>query len=93
MKLDMITKQSILDLIINLQNNSFQFIDEENKVHEVEEITENLFLLVTSSKEALQNTPEWETIKTNINSFVSLKTKEHLSLSSRCKFKYMDMMK
>jgi len=91
MKLDMISKQSILELIINLQNNSFQFINEEDKKHEVEEITENIFLLVTNSKEVLQASPEWETIQKNIHSFASLKAKEHISLSSRCVFKYMDL--
>ena len=90
MKLDMISKQSILELILNLQNISLKFIDEENKIHEVEEITENIFLLVTNSKEVLQDAPEWETIQNNIHSFASLKAKEHISLSSRCVFKYMD---
>lgn len=91
MKHDMISKTSILELILNLQKISFEFIDQDNKVHEVEEITENIFLLVQNSKEVLNNTPEWDTIKNNITSFATLKAKEHISLSSRCVFKYMDM--
>ncbi len=91
MKQDMISKKSILELINNLQNISLKYIDEENKTHEVEEITENIFLLVNNSKSTLENCTEWEKIIQNINHFSTLKAKEHTSLSSRCVFKYMDM--
>jgi hypothetical protein len=92
MKHDMITKQSIMDLIITLQESSLVYIDQENKTHEVCEITENLFLFITVSKDFLKGEPVWnEKIMTNISNFASLKAKDHISLSSRSVFKYMDM--
>jgi hypothetical protein len=92
MKHDMITKQSIMDLIITLQESSLVYIDQENKTHEVCEITENLFLFVTVSKDFLKDEPMWnEKIMANVSHFSSLKAKDHISLSSRCVFKYMDM--
>lgn len=92
MKYNMITRVSILDLIVDLQNVSFKYIDEENKTHEVEEITENLFILITNSKSELENENVWKnSISKNIENFAKLKAKEHPSLSSRCIFKYMDM--
>jgi hypothetical protein len=91
MKQDMISKQSIIDLIQYLQNISFQYIDEEDKTHEVEEITENIFLLITTAKDILIDSDEWVNIKNNISIFASQKAKEHISLSSRCVFKYMDI--
>ncbi len=89
---DMITKISIVELIVEMQNLSFRFIDEENKIHEVEEITENLFVLITMSKKILGDSEEWkESIQPNIDKFTKLKVKEHKSLSSRSIFKHMDM--
>ena len=92
MKHDMITKQSIMDLIVTLQERSLVYIDQENKTHEVCEITENLFLFITVSKDFLKSEPVWnEKIMANISNFASLKARDHISLSSRCVFKYMDM--
>lgn len=91
MKQDMISKKSIIDLILYLQKISLQYIDQEDKTHEVEEITENIFLLVTQTDTVLNNCDEWTDIKKNISHFASLKAKEHISLSNRCVFKYMDI--
>lgn len=91
MKQDMISKKSIIDLIVYLQRISIQYIDEEDKTHEVEEITENIFFLVTHSSSVLNASEEWDNIKKNISHFASLKAKEHISLSNRCVFKYMDI--
>lgn len=88
---DMITKQSVLDLILDMQTTSFAYIDEENKEHEVEELTENLFIMITMSKTFLNNSEKWTDVQSNINKFTKLKAKEHKSLSSRSIFKYMDM--
>ena len=92
MKYNMITQDSVLDLIYDLQNTSFKYIECDNKTHEVEEITENLFILVTESKSQLNTSEFWlNNIQPNIEKFSKLKAKEHPSLSSRCVFKYMDM--
>tara|TARA_E500000178_G_scaffold349618_1_gene406876 strand:- start:2282 stop:3244 length:963 start_codon:yes stop_codon:yes gene_type:complete len=88
---DMITKQSVLDLILDMQSTSFAYIDEENKEHEVEELTENLFIMITMGKTFLHNSEQWTEIQSNIDRFTKLKAKEHKSLSSRSIFKYMDM--
>lgn len=92
MKRDMIEKTEILKLIDEMLSMCFAFIDQESKLHEVEEITENIFLLVTSSKEVLQTTDYWkENIENKIAEFTKLKAKNHISLSSRSVFKFMDM--
>ena len=93
MKHDMISKDDVLSLIIELHNTSCNYIELENKYHEVEEITENVFLLVTHSKPLLSGHESWKsTIFPSIQNFTKLKTKEHISLSSRALFKYMDML-
>jgi len=88
---DMITKQSVLDLIVDMQNMSFAYIDQDNKEHEVDELTENLLIMINMSKTFLKNSEKWSTVQNNIQQFTKLKAKEHKSLSSRSIFKYMDM--
>jgi len=92
MKQNMISNQSVIDLIINLQNNLVKYITEDEKVHIVEETTENIFLLVTEARMVLKDDEMWKTIiEPNIIKFASLKAKDFPSLSSRCVFKHMDM--
>lgn len=92
MKLDMISYRSVIDLIVSLQEILLKYIEEDNKVHEVEEITENVFLLITEARCVLKDDDIWKNvIEQNIINFTTLKVKEHSSLSSRCIFKHMDM--
>ena len=92
MKRDMIEKTSIIELIIEMLETCLLFIKQENKLHEVEEITENIFLLVEHSKLVLQDQDLWKSkIDEQIKHFSKLKAKDYPSLSSRCVFKFMDM--
>ena len=59
----------------------------------MEEITENIFILVTNIYEKVSNNEYWETsIIPVITSISKMKVKEHTSLSNRVIFKYMDIM-
>ena len=92
MERDMISKNSVVELIIYIQNLLQEYIDIDDKLHEVNELTENLFILVTMSKKILSDNDEWNNvILVNISKFIKLKHKEHTSLSSRAIFKHMDM--
>lgn len=88
---DMISKNDFIELLKMMQKTSLEYINIENKDHEVEEITENVFLLVTHSKELLSSHDSWIPIKEHISHFTTLKAKDYPSLSNRCRFKYMDM--
>jgi predicted AAA+ superfamily ATPase len=91
MKKDLLTKEILLDLITYLQNLVFEYMDEVNKINEIEEITENLFIMITSSKTECCSEDKWNTIAENIKVCSQLKVKEKKSLSSRAVFKYMDI--
>ena len=88
---DMISENDFIELLKMMQKTSLEYINMENKDHEVEEITENVFLLVTHSKELLSSRDSWIPIKEHISHFTTLKAKDYPSLSNRCRFKYMDM--
>jgi len=76
---------------------SLEFIDTENKINEVEEITENIFLIVSNCHEFFDESSEktqlWkDTILPIIIQISQMKLKEHASLSNRFLFKYMDII-
>jgi hypothetical protein len=66
------------------------YIRESNKVNEVEEITENIYIFLTSNKMILDKLPE--DIKTNVEEIAKMKLKEWPSITSRCIFKYVDIV-
>jgi len=91
-------KKEVLDigvignLTLELQEIVFQYINEENRTNEVDEITENIFIFVTISNEYCKNNPIWETVVQNTKRVSEMKAKDKKSLSSRAVFKYMDVV-
>ena len=67
-----------------------RFIKEDNKTNEVEEITENIYILITNNKFVLDNLPE--NIKENVLEISKMKLKEWPSITSRVIFKYVDIV-
>ena len=70
-------------------------MDEENRVHEVEEIADILYLFLKGGKEVFQECQAefiWKfVILPNIDKIVKFKKGDKKSLSSRAIFKYMDI--
>jgi len=92
MKKEILSISTISNLILYLELVLTKNIDVENMIYEVEEITENLFILITMSIPELKSDPSWEEIVSNIKLYSQFKAKEHLSISSRAIFKYMDIL-
>jgi hypothetical protein len=93
LKHQVITETVVVDMIVAMQELSEKYIEEENRKTEVEEITENLFLLITSSPSSLKTTDLWKTkIEPDIRRFAAYKSKDKTSLSNRVVFKYMDIV-
>jgi ATP phosphoribosyltransferase len=82
------------DTIFSITDAFFTFVreysKEENKIYEVEEITENIYVLLTQQKELLMNIPK--TIYEKIVELSQKKAKEDPSISSRAIFKYIDII-
>jgi len=92
MKNDLISKATLFGLITYLQDLVFEYMDELNKINEIEEITENLFIMITTAKPYCYSEKKWETISENIKVCSQMKVKDKKSLSSRAIFKYMDIL-
>jgi hypothetical protein len=91
-KNDIVEKNIVINKIIYLEELVLNYCDTENKTNELEEITENLFILVTKSLSIMNDEPNWEFVINNIKHLAQMKTKEHNSLSSRALFKFMDIL-
>ena len=89
---EVLAKESIVHIILQMQELIDKNIDLPDKVNEVEEITENLFIILSSGLTTLKTDASWNTIADKIREFASYKPKEKKSLSSRAIFKFMDIV-
>jgi len=85
-------KFDLLNLINSVIDIVLEYIEIPDKVNQVEEITENVFLLVSESSFFMKHMDEWNIILEKIKLISQMKAKEKSSLSSRAVFKYMDIM-
>jgi len=96
MKLEVLPSKEVMNIIIQMQQLQLQYIDEDNRMNEVEEITETVFIFVTLCKSEIQKgtiDESWTAaVYPNIVTMSKMKAKEHKSMSSRVAFKYMDIM-
>jgi hypothetical protein len=100
-----IDAQCILDILHYFLQKSLEFIETENKINELEEITENIYLIVSNCHVAFDDCTNgvdtvqsetcdfWKnTVLPIIIQISQMKLKEHKSLSNRFLFKYMDII-
>ena len=69
------------------------YINEENRTNELEEISDNVFLLFTNLKEEEKTDDSYKNIVESLTDFSKMKVKECKSLTSRTVFKYQDIIK
>lgn len=95
-KQSMVENDDIIEFIMFLEELVLRYAKEENKTSEIDEITENLYILINEHDEKLEKNKLWEqTVVHNIYKISQLKKNEAIttkSLSSRSVFKYMDII-
>lgn len=93
MKKSIITKEILMNIIDCFQDRIFEYIEETNRMNEVEEITENIFILISQSHGNLIEEDHWQNkIYPDILKISKMKAKDFPSLSNRVIFKYMDIL-
>jgi len=93
---DVITEIEIFELIEKLKNKMIILMDVEGKKEEVAEFSENIVILINSGKEKLEayttDTPfGWDECTEFIEMMTSENVKNHVSLSNKVIFKFMDL--
>ena len=86
---EVLSVSTLSEIVMKVQSVMTEYMNVSDKTNEVEEITENLFLLIHS---ILKNTNEWPTILENITHISKCKAKDYPSLTSRCIFKHLDIL-
>ena len=90
-KENVVDVEVLVSLIVKIQGILDEYMNTPNKINEVEEITENIFLLFTNDMHLLQK-PNTIHLFDKIQTLASMKPKELPSISSRAIFKYMDIL-
>jgi hypothetical protein len=87
----------VMNIIVSFQTIIMEYIEEANRVDEVEEITEILYLFLKEGKSLFDECKdEWTwkfAIKQNIDTLSKYTKKDKPGLSSRSVFKFMDIAK
>ena len=96
MKNEVIDKSDILDIIKNLQKLIKKYIAKPEKINEVEELNENLFIIITNTLGDIKfgSDTDTENIVKDIEFICMLKPKmkEYPSITNKTIFKHMDIM-
>lgn len=96
MKEEVLSKLRIINIILIFQELTAKYLDEPNRVNEVDEITEVLFLFLQEGKDRFQDMQtEWIwkfKVVPQIQQISKYKKNNKPSISSRTIFKYMDMI-
>ena len=93
---DVIKEVAIFELIKQLKDTMLSFMDMENKKNEVAEFAENIVILINGGKEKLEVykldvTFGWDECVEFIEDMTNRKVSNHLSLSNKVVFKFMDL--
>lgn len=83
----------VVELLNHYVNMSIDNADIENRMNEIEEITERIFIIITKSENVLVEHEIWKNeILHKIIILSQMKMKEHKSISNRIIFRYMDII-
>ena len=94
MKEDMLEPDGVVNIIVELQEMVNSSIKQANKVNELEELNENLFILLTNGRNVLSAHEKWDSIVSHIKflSMLKVKMKEYPSVNNKLIFKNMDIL-
>lgn len=92
MKQELFPKEDIINLILDNQTYNFNMINDINNNAIVDEICENLFILIKNAFDYIKDDDKYSIIYNNVVSITKLKKSENNSLTTKSKFKHMDLM-
>ena len=91
-KIDECNIQCVLKMINTLLDTISVNRDISSQSQVIEELTENLYIFITELVSELKRHETWGKIVDNIADYTKLKVSEHPGLTTRIKFKFMDIM-
>ena len=92
MNLDILDVNIVEKIILNMQEKLIQNKEDESRLYENIEITENLYIFITLGKEKLKSIDSWNRIIHNINFIHVQDISSNKGLSNKIRFKHMDII-
>ena len=92
MREKILSQEYILSLMVTLIEKVREYMEIQDRVNEVEEITELVNIFISQSKDTIVSNTTWLQCIEHIRSFSKYKLKDKASLSSRIIFKYIDLV-
>lgn len=96
MKVGVVTTTQVMDIVQQLQSLIKEHLHQTNRTNEVEELTENLFIILKDSHSHLKTThdEEWQAVVLEVeyNSQLKPKNPKYPSITNKTIFKHMDIL-
>jgi hypothetical protein len=92
MKEGVLEKNNMINIIKNIQTYMQGKINQEGNKEIVDELSENIFILITNSAEELEDDDDWESIIDNVTTYSKAKVKDFPSATTKSIFKHMDIL-
>lgn len=92
MKKDIVSQYDMIIIIEKLQGKINDYINLDDSINNVEEVTDNLFIIVSNIKDELKNSAASTNIVQKIQTVADSNPKEKASLSNKVVFKHMDLI-
>lgn len=92
MMLNIIDIKLMVDLLMSLINKQVKHLDNKKDKNIVDEISENIFIIITLGSIYLQRSDKWEKIYSYIKKMSLYKSGTHEALTNKTIFKFMDIM-
>jgi len=89
---DVISSSYLINIVKKIINLFNEYIHEENKLLELQELGEILYIFVEVSKVILTQSEEWDFILTHIKEISTIEIKKFKSMNFKIKFKHMDLL-
>jgi len=89
---EILKEEYLVDLLESLIKMTENYMEKENKKNELEEISENIYIIIKEGYELLFKTDNWDEIYENVEKISQLKPKDKKSLSNKTIFKFMDIV-
>ena len=86
-----IAKKEMIKLILSLQERLYSLVVSADNKKEVEELAENLFILISGTKDKVDNDVYWDQISSFLRDMVVLDKARFPSLTNQALFKFMDL--
>jgi len=88
-----LSKLKIVDILNHFLDKSIEYIQIKDKLNEVEEMSDNIYVILTNIYSCISSLPQWnDDILPKITNISQMKIKQYPSISNRVIFKYMDIL-